>query len=69
MESVPEEILFRRRPVSIEANFRGEAFYGDRILSRIERIESEGPPAFRHRLSRAADDKELTLLRTSWSEF
>lgn len=66
LESVPQDILFHSRPASIEVNFRGEAFYGDRILSRVERLE-DGPPArFLHRLSRAADDKELTLLRTSW---
>ena len=75
LETVPEEVLFKYRPASIEVNFRGEAFYGDRILSRLERIAGSGSPAgpdspprlgFLHRLSRAADDKELTLLRTSW---
>jgi len=90
LETVPEDVLFGYRPASIEVNFRGEAFYGDRIVSRLERIrlpgslvetaanaasirpaESKsdpGPPRleFLHRLSRASDDKELTLLRTSW---
>jgi medium-chain acyl-[acyl-carrier-protein] hydrolase len=67
LETVPDEILFHRRPASLEVNFRGEAFYGDRLLSRIERLEGDEPTRFLHRLSRAADDKELTLLRTSWS--
>lgn len=66
LETAPEEALFRHRPASIEANFRGEAFYGDRITSRMERLEGLEPVTFLHRLSRAADDKELTLLRTSW---
>ncbi|MDD8025849.1 MAG: thioesterase [Acidobacteriota bacterium] len=66
LETVPNEILFHRRPAEIEVNFRGEAFYGDRILSRIERLEGGDAPRFLHRLSRAADDKELTILRTSW---
>ncbi len=67
LESVPREVLFQLRPASIEVNFRGEAFYGDRLASRLERLEGDGPARFLHRISRAADDKELTLLRTSWS--
>ena len=70
LETVPREILFERRPISIEVNFRAEAFYGDVIVSRLERIEAAGDdagPRFLHRLSRADGDKELTLLRTSWA--
>ncbi len=66
LESVPEDFLFHRRPASIEVNFRGEAFYGDRITSRLQRLDGGEPASFLHRLSRAADDKELTLLRTVW---
>jgi len=92
LESVPEDILFKFRPASIEVNFRAEAFYGDSIVSRVERIDAPsvlkaivrnifspdqpetdpnpGPArsAYLHRLSRAADDKELTILRTSWAK-
>jgi medium-chain acyl-[acyl-carrier-protein] hydrolase len=69
LETVPREILFEYRPVSIEVNFRSEAFYGDSLVSRLERVDSpasDSRPTFLHRLSRASDDKELTLLRTSW---
>lgn len=66
LETVPEQILVGFRPAGIKVNFRGEAFYGDGLLSRATRIESADGPVFCHRLSRAADDKELTLLRTSW---
>jgi len=69
LESVPDEILFDFRPARIEVNFRAEAFYGDRILSRVERLEGGARPCFLHRLSRSADDRELTLLRTSWAPF
>ena len=69
LESVPDEILFGFRPAGIEVNFRAEAFYGDRILSRVERLNGGEKPAFLHRLSRSGDDKELTLLRTSWLPF
>jgi medium-chain acyl-[acyl-carrier-protein] hydrolase len=67
LESVPDEILFGFRPSGIEVNFRGEAFYGDGLRSRTERLPGDGAPRFLHRLTRAADDKELTLLRTSWA--
>jgi len=67
LETVPDEILFGWRPAGIEVNYRGEAFYGDGIRSRAARLDGEGAPRFLHRLSRLADDKELTLLRTSWA--
>lgn len=70
LETVPRELLFNFRPVSIEVNFRSEAFYGDGIISRLERLPPAGDggrEVFLHRLSRAADDKELTLLRTVWA--
>jgi acyl-ACP thioesterase len=69
LESVPPEVLFKLRPSRIEVNFRGEAFHGDAILSRVERAEDGPEPIFLHRLSRAQDDKELTLLRTRWADF
>jgi acyl-ACP thioesterase len=71
LETVPREVLFDRRPVSIEVNFRSEAFYDDTIVSRLERlpVSADGArPVFLHRLARASDDKELTLLRTAWSD-
>ncbi len=67
LETVPDEILFGFRPAGIEVNFRGEAFYGDGLRSRSERLPGVGAPRFLHRLSRVSDDKELTLLRTSWA--
>ncbi len=67
LESVPDEVLFGFRPSGIEVNFRGEAFYGDGLRARTERLAGEGAPRFLHRLTRTADDKELTLLRTSWA--
>jgi acyl-ACP thioesterase len=67
LEAVPEEVLFHARPSSIEANFRAEAFYGDGIVARTERLAGSERPTFIHRLSRAADGREFTLLRTVWA--
>jgi len=71
LETVPRDILFDFLPVSLEVNFRAEAFYGDGLISRLERVSgpgADGRAVFLHRLSRAADDKELTLLRTVWAK-
>jgi medium-chain acyl-[acyl-carrier-protein] hydrolase len=66
LEAVPKEVLFNARPAEIEVNYRGEAFYGDGIIARTERLADPETPRFLHRLSRAADDREFTLLRTAW---
>jgi medium-chain acyl-[acyl-carrier-protein] hydrolase len=66
LESVPEAVLRECRPAAIEVNYRAEAFYGDSMLSRVERLEGGRPTCFLHRLSRASDDLELAVLRTTW---
>jgi len=67
LETVPSEVLFNCRPAAIEVNYRGEAFYGDLLTSCIERVEGDTGACFLHRLTRAGDGRELTLLRTRWS--
>jgi len=66
LETVPREVLAEFRPSSVEVNFRAEAFYGDTIVSRAERLEGGDSIRYLHRLSRAADDLEFALLRTAW---
>ncbi|MBM3294264.1 MAG: acyl-ACP thioesterase [Candidatus Aminicenantes bacterium] len=67
LETVPEDVLFNARPSSIEVNYRSEAFYGDGIVVETARLAEADPPAFLHRLSRASDGREFTLLRTAWA--
>jgi len=67
LEAVPEDVLFNARPAAVEVNFRAEAFYGDGIVARTERLTGAENPTFLHRLSRAADGREFTLLRTAWT--
>jgi len=67
LETVPEDVLFNARPSSIEVNYRSEAFYGDGIVVRTESPAGPENGWFLHRLSRKADDRELTLLRTAWA--
>lgn len=66
IETVPQEILRKYRLAEIEAAFRGEAFYGDRVLSRTEKVDDGEAPVFVHQIVREKDGKELTRLRTTW---
>jgi len=66
LETAPQEILQKNRPVEIEAAFRGEAFYGDRIISRTQVIEDAPSPCLLHQLINEKDGNELTRLKTSW---
>jgi acyl-ACP thioesterase len=66
LETVPEEVLFKLRPTEIEINYRAEAFYGDRILSRTQMVVAGESPQFVHEIVRAEDGKELALLKTAW---
>lgn len=69
MEAVPGKILEIYRPSEIEVAFRGEAFYGDRVMSRTEIQGNTSSRMFLHQIVRGADEKELALLRTQWSKF
>lgn len=66
IESVPHEILRKYRLAEIEAGFRGEAFYGEQVLSRTEKAEDGEAPVFVHQIVREKDGRELTRLRTKW---
>ncbi|GAB4372654.1 MAG: thioesterase [Calditrichia bacterium] len=66
LESVPREIWENKRPAEIEAAFRGEAFGGDRIIVRTQRVKDSTHPQFLHQLIKADKGTELTVLRTSW---
>jgi len=68
IEAVPQSVLKTYRLAEIEAAFRGEAFYGDRVLSRTEQVESGEQLVFVHQIVRDNDEKELTRLRTKWDK-
>ena len=66
LEAAPPEILGSLRPLDIEVSYRAEAFYGDRIISKIQVIQGSSPRAFLHQIIRPSDGVELTRLRTVW---
>lgn len=66
LEAAPERIAGHALPVSVEINFRAEAHYGDRIISRCSVAEEGEYPVLLHRISNAADNRELARIRTRW---
>jgi acyl-ACP thioesterase len=69
LETVPEDILRTCQPVDIEAAYRAEAFYGNEIVSKIQRVEAESGPVFAHGIFHRTSGAELTRLRTAWARY
>lgn len=66
LEAAPEKIAGHAVPLSVEINFRAEAHYGDSIVSRCAVAEGGATPVTLHRISSAADNRELARIRTRW---
>lgn len=66
LETVPEDVLRTARPMDIEADYKGEAFYGDEVVSKIRRTGDESGSIFLHGIFHKTG-AELTRLRTAWS--
>lgn len=66
IESVPADILKKYQLIEIEISFRGEVFYGDRVLSRTQILENDEQPSFLHQIVSEKKPKELTRLKTKW---
>jgi len=68
LEAVPPEVLRDRRAVEVEVSYRGQAFYGDEVLSAAQRVPDEdGRTVFLHQILNAASGAELARLRTRWA--
>jgi len=65
-EAAPPEVINGSRPAEIEADFRGEARYGDVVISRVESGPPAAAPMFIHQVIREKDGMELARLRTVW---
>lgn len=68
LETVPEDVLESLRPSRIEINYRSETFFGDRVLSVVQKQAGEAATMFVHRLSSVRDGRELAVLRTAWKQ-
>jgi medium-chain acyl-[acyl-carrier-protein] hydrolase len=68
VEAAPPDVISRTRPREIEVDFRGEARYGDEIVSRVEALPPGAGPGFIHQIVRSGDGTELARLRTVWAD-
>jgi acyl-ACP thioesterase len=66
LEAAPEDVLNCKRPIDIEVSYKAEAFYGEEVISRIQRQESERDLVFLHQIVNRKTGAELTRLRTVW---
>lgn len=71
IESLPEEILSNKRLSSIDIMFRRETVWKNKIVGRIERVETSNETSalttFVHQLVRQSDQKELAQAKTQWA--
>jgi len=67
LETPPETVLRSARPTDIEVAYKGEAIYGDEVVSKAQTIEGGPGPVFLHRIHHKAGGAELTRLRTAWT--
>jgi medium-chain acyl-[acyl-carrier-protein] hydrolase len=68
-ETAPQDILENFQLAEIEVDFRGEAFFGEAVLSQTEIICLGEEPLLSHQIIKEKDRKELTRLRTLWKKF
>jgi acyl-ACP thioesterase len=68
LESVPDEIYQDFCLAELEVNYRGEAFKGQRVQSRSQRLQEGTNPVFLHQIILESEGSELTRLRTSWKK-
>jgi acyl-ACP thioesterase len=66
LENLPKAIISQVSPQTIEASYRAEANYGDRILS-LSCYEADKQQSL-YQLLRESDGKELARIRADWRE-
>lgn len=71
LETIPEDEQRSFVPAEIEASYRAEAFYGDDIVSRLKKVDSDARAGttFLHGIYHKSKGTELARLRTVWTKF
>ncbi len=67
IESLPMDIVQNCRIARIEVAYRGQAVYGDEILSQAQMTSEGNESIVIHRIMRKSDDRELARLKTQWA--
>jgi acyl-ACP thioesterase len=71
LETVPEDEQRSCVPAEIEVSYRAEAFYGDDIVSRLKKSDTDAGAGttFLHGIYHKSKGTELARLRTVWTKF
>jgi medium-chain acyl-[acyl-carrier-protein] hydrolase len=71
LETVPEGMQRSCIPAEIEVSYRAEAFYGDDIVSRLKKGDTDAgvDTTFLHSIYHKSKGTELARLRTVWTKF
>lgn len=66
LETAPSGFLEKHRPAEVEADFRGEAFYGDTATSRMQTLTAGPASQTGYSIFKEDGRKELARLRILW---
>jgi medium-chain acyl-[acyl-carrier-protein] hydrolase len=66
LETAPPGFLESHRPAEVEVDFRGEAFYGDTVISRRQTLRAGPEPLLAYAIRKDDGRKELARLRIFW---
>jgi medium-chain acyl-[acyl-carrier-protein] hydrolase len=66
METPEPVFLEKHQAAEIEVDFRGQAFFGDTAVCRLERLSSGPDPLTLIQITKEGDGKELARLRILW---
>lgn len=66
LETAPQDFLDKSRPAEIEADFRGQAFYGETVLCRMQSLTTGDEPTIVYQIVKSENQKELARLKIVW---
>ena len=66
LEPIPNEITKDHELIDIEITFKGQAFYGDPVISELELIEEPEQIRGIHHISNSDTEKSITIVNTIW---
>jgi acyl-ACP thioesterase len=66
LETGTRDFLEKHRPAEIEADFRGQAHYGDTVVCRRMPLSAGEQSVFGYQVAEEEDRKELARLRIAW---
>jgi acyl-ACP thioesterase len=66
LETASPDFLERHRPAVIEVDFRGQAFYGETALCRMQSSSADREPTIVYQIIKSENRRELARLRVVW---